>query len=121
MTIERAARQKSETLTLSDRHYFYTAADTTAVQLTVLQQIVRIANAYAFTLSLPSVAEAAGLTFTISVSTATAAVTVTDFGGTSYNDSINWEGDFTLDTAEDTITLHSDGRTWHVLEEEIAG
>ena len=120
MPLERELRQNMETASPSDKHYFYTAADTTAVGLTILQQVVRIGNAFAFTLSLPSVAEAAGLTFTISVDSATAAVTLTDFGGASYNDSINWEGDYTLDAAEDRIVIHSNGREWTVLENQIA-
>jgi len=105
---------------LADRTLFYTPEEAESKQLTVRDQIVRCTNDYAVTMSLPPVAEAAGLTFTISVTSATAAVTLTDFGGSSYNDSVNWEGNFTLDAAEDTITLESDGRTWHVLEEEIA-
>lgn len=118
--IERQKRQNSETMTGADRTLFYTPEEAEDKQLTVRDQDVRISNDYAVTLILPSVAEAKGLRFHISVDSATAAVTLTDFGGSSYNDSINWEGDFTLDAAEDTITLESDGRTWHIVEEEIA-
>lgn len=121
MPLERVMRQSQEIATEHDKTYFYTALNTDAVQMTVRDRVVRITNDFAFTLSLPSVAEAAGLTFSISTVNATAAVTLTDFGGTSYNDSINWEGDYTLDAAEDTIILKSDGRTWHVLDEQIAG
>ena len=117
---ERMARINSELLTLADRTLFHTAVESTNKQLTVRDQVVRVTNSYAIEVILPSVAEAVGLTFTISVTSATAAITVTDFGGSSYNDSVNWEGDFTLDAAEDTVTLQSDGRTWHVLEEEVA-
>ena len=119
MTLERKSRMESEQLTEDSRITFYTPTATTAVQMTVRDQVYRCTNNFAFTLSLPSVAEAAGLTFTISTVNATAAVTLTDFGGTGFNDSINWEGDFTLDDTEDTITVKSDGRTWHILEEEI--
>ncbi len=118
--MERAQRVSGEILTLADKTYFYTPEDTSPVQLTTKQRVVRIHNVKQFTLSLPSVAEAAGLTFTISVDSNTAAVTLTDFGGTSYHDSVNWEGDFTLDAAEDRIVLKSDGREWIVVENQIA-
>jgi len=120
MSIERKARLESEILTQADRTLFYTPQEAESKQLTVRDQVVRITNSYAVTLSLPPVAEAQGLTFTISVTSADAAVTLTDFGGTSFHDSINWEGDYTLDAAEDTIALYSDGRTWHVLDNQIA-
>jgi len=113
--MERKQRIDNEILTAADKTYFYTAATTDAVQLTTRQQIVRIANAHAFTLSLPSVAEAKGLTFVISVNSATAAVTLADLG-----DSVNWEGDYTLDAAEDRIALKSDGREWIEIENAIA-
>lgn len=118
--MERVQRQHSEILTYPDRVLHHTAVSGTDLQLTVRDQVVRIDNAAAISCILPSVMEAAGLTFTISVVDADAAITLTDFGGTSYNDSINWEGDFTLDAANDTMTLLSDGRTWHILEEEVA-
>lgn len=120
MTLERVMRESQEIATPHDKTYFYTALTTAAVQMTVMNRVMRITNDFAFTLSLPSVAEAAGLTFSISTVNATAAVTLTDFGGSSYNDSINWEGDFTLDAAEDTISLYSDGRTWHQVDRQIA-
>ena len=120
MPLERVMRQSQETATEHDKTYFYTPTDTTAIQMTVLDRVVRITNNFAFTLSLPSVAEAAGLTFSISTVNATAAVTLTDFGGTSYNDSIDWNGDYTIDAAEDRISLRSDGRTWHEVHEMIS-
>jgi len=120
MPLERAMRQNQEIATEHDKTYFYTPTDTTAVQMTVVDRVIRITNNFAFTLSLPGVAEAAGLTFTISTVNATAAVTLTDFGGTSYNDSIDWTGDFTLDAAEDVISLTSDGRGWIVNENRIS-
>jgi len=118
--MEAKARVENEVLTDADKTYFYTPEEAEDKQLEVYQQVVRITNDYAVTLSLPPVSECAGKTFTVSVDSATAAVTLTDFGGTSYNDSINWEGDFTLDAAEDTIALYSDGRTWHQVDNQIA-
>lgn len=120
--MERMNRENNEIMTLADRTYFYTPTDTSAVWLTVRDQIVRIANAFAFTLHLPAVAEAAGLTFSISVNSATAAVTLLDAGSSTVHESLNWEGStgYVLDAAEDTIILKSDGRTWHVLDNEIA-
>ncbi len=119
--LTRREREHNETLTGPDRVLFYTpeVADETK-QLTTRDQLVRISNSKAAVVVLPPVSKAAGLTFTISVDSATAAITLTDFGGTSYNDSINWEGDYTLDAAEDTIALYSDGRTWHVVDNQIA-
>jgi len=118
--MDRQVREHNEMLTSTDKTYHYTPTTTAAVQLTVKQQIVRITNNFAFALSLPPVSEAAGLTFAISTVNATAAVTLTDFGGASLHDSINWEGNYTLDAAEDQILLKSDGRTWHVIENAIA-
>lgn len=118
--IERRARVESETLTLADRTLFHTTVSSTNLQLTVRDQVVRISNTYAIEVMLPSVLEAAGITISVSVDSATAAITLTDFGGSSFNDSVEWEGDFTLDAADDKVTLRSDGLTWQVLEEEIA-
>ena len=113
-------RVHEETLSPAERIYFYTPTATTAMQMGITQMEWRIANAFAFTLSLPPVAEAKGKTAVISVTSATAAVTLTDYGTASYNDSENWEGDYTLDAAEDRIVLYSTGREWTVIENQIA-
>lgn len=115
MAIERQKRQNSELLTLADRTLFHTTVESTDHQLTVRDQVVRISNTYAISVYLPSVAEAAGLTFTISVDSATAAITLQDFG---YGDSLNWDGDYTLDAAEDSVCLYSDGRKWTEVDLE---
>jgi hypothetical protein len=118
--MDRMTRVAEELMTDADRFYPYTPEDTSAVQCAVYQQDWRISNNYAFTLSLPPVSEAKGRTYVFSVDSATAAVTLTDFGSASFNDSINWEGDYTLDAAEDRIVLKSNGREWIVLENQIA-
>jgi len=120
MPLERKARVEDEMLTYPEKVLHYTPTGAGTKQLTVKDRVVRITNSYATTLVLPPVSEAAGLTFDISVTSATAAVTLTDFGGASFNDSINWEGDYTLDAAEDRICLRSNGREWIVIDNQIA-
>jgi len=119
--MDRRQRVENEMLSNEDSILFYTAdSGGTAKQLKACEKVVRISNAHAFTMMLPSVAEAKGLTFSISVDSASAAVTLTDFGTASYNESLNWEGDYTLDAAEDRIVLKSDGRSWLIIENQIA-
>ena len=123
MTLERKSRMESEQLTEDSRITFYTPTDTSAVQMTVRDQVYRCTNNFAFTLSLPSITEAAGLEFTISTVNATAKVTLTDFGGASYNDSIDFnsgDGSYELDAAEDVICLKSNGQQWIEVYNDIA-
>jgi len=91
---------------------------TAATQLTIRQQNVRVVAATAYpswTLTLPSVSEASGLTFSIVSSIANSqAVTVTDAG-----DEGNFS-DLTLDTDDDAALLFSDGLRWWVLVNDIA-
>jgi len=107
-------------LTENDKRFYYTPTSTDAVQLTILQQTVEIDNDYAFVLNLPSVAEAKNITFVISVKQTGNAVTLTDFKTSGFSDSVDWGGDYTLDTADDSITLRSDGRSWSVVSNDIA-
>jgi len=119
--MDRRTRIDSELLSESDKMLFYTPeADDDTRQLEVHEQVVRISNEHTLLLSLPSVAEAAGLEYSISVDSDTAAVTLTDFGAATVHDSINWEGNYTLDAEEDRIVLKSDGREWIVVENQIA-
>ena len=91
---------------------------TAAVSLTIREQVVRVtANTASddWTLTLPSVAEAAGLLFSIVSTIANAkTVTVADAGD---------DADFsnlTLDTDDDYAVLWSDGLRWYVLTDGIA-
>jgi len=89
-------------------------------QITIRDRVVRatISGANTPTFTLPPVAEAVGLTITVSVDRAdTAALTLEDYGSV---DSFDWGGDYTLDADEDRITLYSDGRTWVVVDNQIA-
>lgn len=86
-------------------------------QLGIRQQTV-IVNANTetgnFTISLPSVTEAAGLIYSIRARIAnTRVVTVTDAGDGDLSDQ-------TLDTDGDHVLLYSDGLSWHVLVDGIA-
>jgi hypothetical protein len=105
------ARINNEIASPNDKIYFYTPTDTSAVQLTVRQQKVIINNAFAFTISLPPVAEAKGLTYDITVLTSTAAVTVSNYGYSTTGDSYGWT-DITLDAAGERTQLYSDGTRW---------
>lgn len=69
----------------------------------------------AYTMTLPSVAKAAGLIFTIHLTARTAgAYTLQDC-----DDSDDWD-DLTLNTAEDGVCLFSDGRKWWIIANYIA-
>ena len=120
--VEREQRQNSELLTLADRTLFYTTLENTDKQLTVRDQIVRISNTYAITVTLPSVVEAAGLQFAISVDSATAAVTLKDKGGGTFADSVDWTdpAQGALDAAEDSVVYKSDGRRWLLIEDRVS-
>ncbi|NIU84309.1 MAG: hypothetical protein GWN64_12755 [Candidatus Thorarchaeota archaeon] len=71
--------------------------------------------AEAATLTLPPVSHARGLTFTIFMRTAGAAVTVQD-----QDDSTDFQGDYTVDAANDKLVVRSDGRSWIEVTNEIA-
>lgn len=86
-----------------------------AVQLGLEDTSVNLQVSGALTVTLPPVAQAKGLTFTVFAQTATAAVTLED-----KSDSQDWEGDFTLDAANDYVVLRSDGLKWYVTENQIA-
>ena len=107
-------------LTMNDKRLQYTASDDTTVQLETYQQIVTITNDAAFTLVLPSVAEATGKKFEISVKSTGQDVTLTDSPNESFSDSVSWGGDYILNTADESITLRSDGRSWIVVSNDIA-
>jgi hypothetical protein len=69
-----------------------------------------------YAITLPAVAEAAGLLFTIMATIADAqAITLQD-----QDDSDDYQGDWTLDADNDSIALYSDGRKWIVVNNEIA-
>lgn len=113
------ARLDNETATPNDKIYFYTPTTTATVQLTVLQQKVIIDPAFAFTLTLPPVAEAKGLTFRITVISNTAAVTVSNYGYSTTGDSYGWS-DITLNASGENVTLYSDGHVWTTLESDYS-
>jgi len=69
-----------------------------------------------YTITLPSVAESAGVEFSITATIANAkVVTLAD-----QNDSEDWAADLLLDTDGDSVTLKSDGNRWVVVENSIA-
>lgn len=123
----RQGRVASEQVQPPDKVQYFTSALATLLQAITINirqttTVITMTDASTGTAvaTLPSVAEAAGLTFTVHVVDAAGGVTLTDFGGTSYNDSADWDGDYTLDADNDKITLQSDGRRWSVLDNSIA-
>jgi len=92
---------------------------TEATTLTLDQTVVHATANTAtdsYSITLPSVIEAAGLFFSISGTIANGkAITLVD-----QDDSYDWNGDYTIDTDVDGILLYSDGRTWWVPENRIA-
>ena len=98
----------------------YTPVDGSPLQLTVINQVVVIDNCFGFTVNLPSVAEAAGLTFAVSVLRSGNAVVLTDFVTSGFSDSIDWGGDYILDEAGDSISLRSQDGSWIVVSNNIS-
>lgn len=117
--ISRELRENVELLTYPDKMLNYApSADSEAKKLTVKDLVVRVDDStYTCTIWLPPVAEAAGLTFQISAATGTKDVTITDFGGASYNDSLDWS-DVTLSADEDQATFYSTGTHWVIVEDK---
>lgn len=73
------------------------------------QVVVADSSSNTITITLPPVALAAGRTYFIHAESGnTNAVTVTDKG----SDSRNFEGDYTLNSANDRMALKSDGMKW---------
>jgi len=117
---DRDTNQKQ--LTTKDKYLFYEpTVEGEVLYITTRQQNVSITNTYAMTVVLPSVAEARTKKFVISVTATGPAVTLTDSPSVSYSDSENWGGDYTLDAANDSITLKSgNGRSWTVVSNDIS-
>jgi len=88
-----------------------------AIEMTLRDQFLRVSGSSttSTTITLPSVAEAAGLTFTITANIADTAVYLLQ----DRDDSLNWTN-LTLDADEDRVTLYSNGREWVVVENVIA-
>ena len=114
------ARQSIEAGVLErDKTVFWTTVATTDITKTlkVYEQYLETNSAAAAgTVYLPNVAEARGLTYTIHAITVGNAITVKDTPTAS--GTLDWLGDFTLDTAGDKVVLQSDGRRWLWLNNE---
>lgn len=88
-----------------------------AATLTLDEQVVVCtvsSGTGSYSLTLPAVASAQGLTFTVKVIRSANALTLQD-----QDDSEDWS-DLTLDADEDHVTLYSDGIRWSVIENGIA-
>lgn len=107
-------------LTEVDKTFYYTADTDDVLYLSPTQQIVYITNNTAFTVVLPSISDAKNITYTIHVYNDSNAVTLTDYPNVSYSDSSSWGGNYTLDAADDYITLRSDGLSWTVVTNGIS-
>lgn len=84
---------------------------TANIYLTVYQTLVECDSTDgAFTVYLPPVSECAGKIFSIKHVTYAGAVTVADL-----DDSMYWDGDYTLAAAEDGALMYSDGKSWWKL------
>lgn len=113
----RSVMQNQQLVPRSEQTYFYSDSSTDtgqAIALKVHQTVVYITLSDAtdtatFTLTLPSVAEAKGMTYTIRVLDSAGGGTIQD-----RDDSLEWS-DKTNDADGEYIVLYSDGRQWHVL------
>ena len=113
MSLERALGE--------DQGVFQKRVDVTeSKELSVTDRVVVVGTTTGnITLTLPPVGEAIGKVFSVhapTIGTDTNTVTLEDH----YSDSVDWNGDFTLDADDDRILLYSDGRCWHVLNNQIA-
>jgi hypothetical protein len=78
------------------------------VTLNVRQTLVYgDSTAGAFTITLPPVGEAKGLLFSIVMTVDNGDITIAD-----QDDSIGWDGDYTLNDVNDGFLLYSDGVMW---------
>ena len=79
--------------------------------------ITTLADGVDFTCYLPSVIAARGKIYTIRLGTRgdDETVTIADL-----DDSIDWSDITTMDAANDSVCLYSDGMKWHVLLNDIA-
>ena len=84
--------------------------------LEVYQNDVQIANtgSYTETITLPSVAEAKGLTFAFYAADVGGGVTVQD-----NNDSMGWS-DQTISKDDGSLVLQSNGKSWLILEADLS-
>lgn len=81
--------------------------------LTLADTLVHLTISTNFTLKMPDVAEAQGLTFTIyCVARSANACTLTEFAS---GNSLGWV-DKTIDAAGEKHVLQSDGKTWTFIE-----
>ncbi len=103
----------SGALTKSGKTIFLVDADT-AYEMKVSDQMVFIdlAAATAFTMTLPSVREAAGKIYAITPTFAAGSVTIADKGGDAA------KGDISATTAQ-TIVLYSTGYRWCTLHNAV--
>ena len=96
------------------------AADETAYTIAVDDQVVHVtttADEGNITLTLPSVAMAAGKIYTIMLITLgdDEVISIVD-----NDDSVDWSDITDMDAANDSVCLYSDGYKWHVLLNDIA-
>lgn len=81
---------------------------TAAATLTILEQVVSCdSTAGAMAITLPPVSEAKGKIFSITLAVDGGDVTIQD-----QDDSLFFDGDYTLDDVGDGYALYSDGRSW---------
>lgn len=100
---------------------FQKRVDITATKaLSVYEQIVVVGTTTGnITVTLPPVHKAVGKIYTVhtpTIGTDTNTCTLED----DNNDSVDWNGDYTLDADNDRISLFSDGRCWWVIDNQIA-
>lgn len=107
----------NKTLTDQEKTLF---TDDNTLFLNMRNQTVIIDNKDSGYVVLPSVSECKSLTFDIKVKNTGNAIVLTDYPNGSYSDSVSWGGDYILDTADDEISLRSDGKSWTVVENSIA-
>lgn len=84
---------------------------TAAISLTVYQtKVVCDSTAGAFAVTLPNVGEAVGKLFSIVLAVDNGDITIQD-----NDESLYWDGDYTLDDVGDGYLLYSDGMSWWAI------
>ena len=119
----REIRQLQETVTRQNAHERYRNSSTDTGQTITCNEYTEVievwltdgTNTATATITLPPVSIMKGRKISVIVHDAAGGVTLQDG-----DDSVDWQGDYTLDANNDAIYLESDGQQWHELENKIS-
>jgi len=95
-------------------------AITASETITIRDRVNTVATAGgAVAVTLPPIADCAGMFFSFTIISGTNKLTFLDNNGDSFDDT-NVETDNSIDAANDCTVLYSDGFTWHIVAQYVA-